>query len=197
MVLAFGLLGVSAKAQRPPDVTVESFLHDLRTNLKVRAPYVEPSQVRASVPRDCPIADEALRKTFQGESPSKLDIDGITLLFSGSTGDLDTAERCAQRATQLLPDSPDALHTLGWIYLKKNLSDDAIVTFRKLLDSGTVSSALHFHLGMALAQKGYIAPAIWELEDALEAHPSELETVRVRRLLEALQERGGAPQRRR
>ena len=38
----------------------------------------------------------------------------------------------AQRARQKLPGSPDIADTLGWIYIKKNLSDDAVRVFKEL-----------------------------------------------------------------
>ena len=60
----------------------------------------------------------------------------------------------AQRARQGMPNSPDIMDTLGWIYLKKNLSDDAVRTFRELIVADPNRAAYHYHYGMALLQKG-------------------------------------------
>ena len=44
--------------------------------------------------------------------------------------DLDQALTMAQRAVQAAPKSPEIADTLGWIYIKKNLSEEAIRIFR-------------------------------------------------------------------
>jgi len=59
----------------------------------------------------------------------------------------------AQRARQGMPNSPDILDTLGWIYLKKNLSDDACGPFKELLDSDPNRASYHYHYRMALLQR--------------------------------------------
>ena len=53
--------------------------------------------------------------------------------------------------------------TLGWIYLKKNLSDNAIEIFQDLVAKAPNQSTFHYHLGMALYQKGDKPKAIKEL----------------------------------
>jgi len=51
-------------------------------------------------------------------------------LIAEHGGDLDQALTRAQRATQLLPNYPEVADTLGWIYLKKNLSDQRLISSR-------------------------------------------------------------------
>ena len=64
--------------------------------------------------------------------------------------------------------------TMGWIYIKKNLSDDAIRVFTDLCRKDPNSAMYRYHLAQALLQKGDKAGAKKELEEALnriKAHP--------------------------
>ncbi len=68
--------------------------------------------------------------------------------------DLDQALTMAQRAVQKVPSSPDMADTLGWVYIKKNLSEDAIRVFKDLVQKEPNNAEYHYHYGMALLQKG-------------------------------------------
>ncbi len=68
--------------------------------------------------------------------------------------DLDQALSLAQRAKQLRPTSPDISDTLGWIYLKKDLADNALDIFRDLVSKQPNHPTFRYHLAMALLQKG-------------------------------------------
>ena len=60
----------------------------------------------------------------------------------------------AQKARQQRPNDEDVADTLGWIYIKKNLPDSAIAVFRELVTKNPKRAAFHYHLAMALFQKG-------------------------------------------
>ena len=93
-----------------------------------------------------------------------------------NSGDLDQALSMAQRARQLLPTPvPEIYDTLGWIYLKKNLPDNALEIFRDLVAKNPHQSTYRFHLGMALAMKGDKVRALQELKKALEDSANEQE----------------------
>ena len=68
--------------------------------------------------------------------------------------DLDEALTMAQRARQKLPNSAYIKDTLGWIYIKKNLSADAVLVFKDLVQEEPANPQFHYHYGMALLQKG-------------------------------------------
>ena len=97
--------------------------------------------------------------------------------------DLDEALTMAQRARQKLPDSNSIQDTLGWIYIKKNLSDDAVRVFRDLVKSEPANPSFHYHYGMALLQKGDKPNARAELEAAIRNKPSKDESDKIRQLL--------------
>jgi tetratricopeptide (TPR) repeat protein len=100
--------------------------------------------------------------------------------------DLDLALTYAQKAKQQKPDDPDVTDTLGWVYIKKNLSDDAIRIFQELLVRQPANVTWRYHLATALAQKGDKAQAKKEIEIAMGHHPSPDERRELTRLLDRI-----------
>lgn len=86
--------------------------------------------------------------------------------------DLDQALTMAQRARQKAPTQPDIADTLGWIYIKKNMSQDAVRVFADLVQKDPNNSTFHYHYGMALLQTGDKSSARKEFETALKYNPS-------------------------
>jgi tetratricopeptide (TPR) repeat protein len=100
--------------------------------------------------------------------------------------DLDQALSMAQRAVQAAPNSPELKDTLGWIYIKKSIPDDAIRIFRDLVVAEPKNAIFHYHYGMALTQKGDRAGAKKELELALQLKPSRDDEQKIRELLQKM-----------
>jgi len=130
------------------------------------------------------------RKVY--EATLKLDPnDGVTLnnlafLMAETGGDLDDALTKAQRAKQLLPSLYEISDTLGWIYLKKNLADQAIDVFKDLVIKEPNHSTYHFHLGMAYSQKGDKTQALVQLREALKYNPAKDEKDQIQQLIARL-----------
>ncbi len=101
-------------------------------------------------------------------------------------GDLDQALTLAQRAKQLIPNLNEVSDTLGWIYLKKNLPDNAIEIFRDLVAKTPNQPTFRYHLGMALSQKGDKVHALAELRRALDLNPSAEEKKQIQDLIQRL-----------
>ncbi len=99
--------------------------------------------------------------------------------------DLDEALTMAQKARQKLPSSPFIRDTLGWIYIKKNLSDDAVRTLRELIVEEPNNPSFRYHYGLALLQKGDKPSARRELEAAIRNNPSREDLTKIRQLLVA------------
>ena len=107
-------------------------------------------------------------------------------LIAEHGGDLDQALTRAQRATQLLPKYAEVADTLGWIYLKKNLSDQAIEIFKRNVAAQPNSSTYRYHLGMAWYQKGDKTQARQALVEALKYNPSSYEKQKIQELMAKL-----------
>lgn len=129
-----------------------------------------------------PIYEQILK--IQPDHPIALN--NLAFIKAEEGVDLDEALTMAQRARQKMPDSVDIQDTLGWIYIKKNLSDDAVRTFRELNQEDPNRAAFHLHYGMALLQKGDKPMAKKELETAIKFNPSKDDAGKIRELLSTL-----------
>jgi len=115
-----------------------------------------------------------------------LALNNLAYLLAESSGDLDQALTYATRAKQRLPQHPEINDTLGWIYLKKNLTDNAIDTFRNLVVQSPNSSTYHYHYAMALVQKGDLVSAKKECQSALADKPRKEEENQIHQLMTKL-----------
>jgi tetratricopeptide (TPR) repeat protein len=113
-------------------------------------------------------------------------LNNLAFLMAESSNDLDQALTLAQRAKQLLPNLPEVSDTLGWIYLKKNLSDNAISIFREIVAKVPNHTTYRYHLAMALSQKGDKPQAIKELNEALKHSPPKDEKDKIQALISKL-----------
>ena len=129
-----------------------------------------------------PIYEQILK--IQSDHPIALN--NLAFIKAEEGVDLDEALTMAQRARQKLPSSVDVMDTLGWIYIKKNLSDDAVRTFRELTQTEPSRASFHLHYGMALLQKGDKPSARRELESAMKFNPSKDDAGKIRGLLASL-----------
>ncbi len=119
------------------------------------------------------IAKKYYEQSIKADPNNALALNNLAYLITESNGDLDQALTYATRAKQVLPKFPEINDTLGWIYLKKNLTDNALDTFRDLVIQSPQSPVYHYHYAMALLQKGDRDTARKECASALAAKPSK------------------------
>ncbi|HEY2018663.1 MAG TPA: tetratricopeptide repeat protein [Bryobacteraceae bacterium] len=98
-------------------------------------------------------------------------------------GDLNEALTKALKAKQLLPNLLEVSDTIGWIYLKKGLNDNAVDIFKDLVNKVPGQATYRYHLGMALNNKGDKAQAARELRESLKYNPSKEEREKIQELL--------------
>jgi Flp pilus assembly protein TadD len=127
-----------------------------------------------------PLYEQVLK--IQPDHP--LALNNLAYMLADTGADLDQALTMAQRAKQKLPRDSNVADTLGWIYIKKNLSDSAISIFKELVRIEPDRSTYHYHLAMAFAQKGDKPAAKKELEAALRKQPAKDEEQKIRELLQ-------------
>ena len=113
-------------------------------------------------------------------------LNNLAFLLSEHGGDLDDALTKAQRAKQLLPNLSEVSDTLGWIYLKKDLTDNAIDIFKDLVSKVPAQAIFRYHLGMAYSQKGDKTRALKELQDALKYNPTKGDRDKIQQLITRL-----------
>ena len=129
-------------------------------------------------------AKVAYESALRIEAENPLALNNLAYIIAESRGgDLDQALTFAQRANQKLPQMAEIADTLGWIYLKKNLPDNAMEIFRTNVSRAPKNSTYHYHLAMALYQKGDKLRARQELQSALSNNPSKEEAANIKELM--------------
>lgn len=110
-------------------------------------------------------------------------LNNLAYLMSQNSGDLDEALTYATHAKQRLPEHAEINDTLGWIYLKKNLTDQALDTFKALVVKAPQNPTFHYHYAMALYQKGDRENARKECQSALSDKPGKPLDSQIRELM--------------
>jgi len=131
-------------------------------------------------------ARKIYESTLKADPNNGVALNNLAFLIADSGGDLDQALTLAQRAKQMLPNTAEVSDTLGLIYLRKNLSDNAIDIFRDLVTKQPLQSTFHYHLGMAFSQKGDRPRALEQLQQALKDDPPREEKAKIQQLLSQL-----------
>ncbi len=122
-------------------------------------------------------------KVLATEPDNPMALNNLAFIMAEQGADLDQALTMVQKAKQKLPNNAEVSDTLGWIYIKKNLSDSAIGIFRDLTTKYPERSTFHYHLAMAYFQKGDRPQAKKLLETALSKKPTKTEETKIRELL--------------
>lgn len=143
----------------------------------VRLALLYESQGRRNEAR--PLYEQILK--LSPDNPIALNNLAYALAEAG--GDLDQALTMAQRAKAKFPDDPNISDTLGWVYIKKNLSDQAVQIFREVVKKHADNPTFRYHLAMALFQKGDKPSAKKECELALKSNPSREDEAKIRELM--------------
>jgi tetratricopeptide (TPR) repeat protein len=110
-------------------------------------------------------------------------LNNLAYRYADMGKDLDTALTYAQRAQQRAPTSDDVVDTLAWVYIRKNLNDTAISLLKPLIAKQPRNPLFHYHLGLALLQKGDRTAARQSLQTALSLNPSKEDEQRIREAL--------------
>ncbi len=128
-------------------------------------------------------ANQVYDATIRLDPNNGVALNNKAFLMAEHGGDLNMALTMAQQAKRMLPNLNEVSDTLGWIYLKKSLSDNAIDIFRELVNKDPHASTYRYHLGMALVQKGDRPAALKQLQEALKDNPSKPESDKIKELI--------------
>ena len=131
-------------------------------------------------------AKQYYEKALTLDSGDPLALNNLAYLIAENNGDLNEALSYAQRAKQRLPTFTEITDTLGWIYMKKNLTDSAIDSFKALVVQAPQNPIYHYHYAMALNQKGDRDSARKECQAALADKPNKVQEDQIRQLLSKL-----------
>lgn len=110
----------------------------------------------------------------------------LAYLLVEEGGDLDRALTLALAAHEQLPDSADIADTLGWVYLKNGMTEEALAAFHNALEDNIDSAARRSHMLEALDRVGNPTPEMQELRVLLRAPVTSRTDVRISGLLRTL-----------
>jgi tetratricopeptide (TPR) repeat protein len=133
-----------------------------------------------------PDAKKMYQATYRLYPNDAVALNNLAFGMAENGDDLDQALGLAQRAKQLLSTMPEVSDTLGWIYLKKGLADNAIEIFQDLVAKQPKQTTFRYHLGMALKMKGDKVRALQELKKALAGGPTDEERKKIQELMTGL-----------
>ncbi len=91
----------------------------------------------------------------------------LAWLHLQSGENLDVALQLAQTAMSVMPEVPEVLDTLGWIYYKKNLPAQAVPHLLRCVEKQPRNAVYRYHLGVAQLLSGSPAEGQKSLQHAL------------------------------
>jgi tetratricopeptide (TPR) repeat protein len=130
-------------------------------------------------------AIRAYREALALDSENPVLMNNLAYLISESGGDLNDALQLAQGASRRHPGDTDLSDTVGWIFLKKNMTDDALHVLSDIVRKNPAKPVYRYHLAAALVQKGDKVEAKRQLEAALANKPARADEAKITELLSA------------
>lgn len=127
-------------------------------------------------------AEAAYRKVLQLDPANATAMNNLAYLLAQNGKNLDEAQDWAEKATRRDPQAAFS-DTLGWIYLKKGLTDSAIQIFTKAVAANPKAAVFRYHLAMAYKARGDSQRARNELTLALKAGANSSEEQQIKQLL--------------
>jgi tetratricopeptide (TPR) repeat protein len=102
-------------------------------------------------------------------------LNNLAFLNADSGQNLDQAMTYAERAKKRLPTNPNVADTLGYVYFRKNLTEDAVRELETAVDRDPNNASYRLHLAMALLKRGDKSGARRQAESALRTANTEEE----------------------
>jgi tetratricopeptide (TPR) repeat protein len=114
------------------------------------------------------LSERHYRAALEAKADFVAAANNLAYILADQGKDLDEALNFARLAREKLPDNPNVMDTLGWVYYKKGHYENAIAQFSDSLQQIPDNATVTYHLGMAYYKNGDLAKARAELEKALQ-----------------------------
>jgi Flp pilus assembly protein TadD len=112
-------------------------------------------------------ARKVYTQTLGIDPGSVVALNNLAYLNADANRDLDQAMTYAERAKKRVPNNPNISDTLGYVYYRKNLTEEAIRELETAVNGDPKNANYRLHLAMALLKRGDKAGAKREAENAL------------------------------
>jgi Flp pilus assembly protein TadD len=120
-------------------------------------------------------ARDAYGQTLGLDPDNAVALNNLAFLNAETNQNLDQAMTYAERAKKRYPNNPNVSDTLGYVYYRKNLTEDAIRELQAAVNGDPKNSSFRLHLAMTLLQRGDKSGAKREAETALRTAKSDQE----------------------
>jgi len=181
----FRLLGATLHSKGQPQQAMEQFRQGLA--LEPKNPDLNLGMALAMESVGMKSEAYPFYKAVLAGQPSDTEraitLNNLAYLLAEEGRDLDSALTYIQKAKQLEPDNDDIADTMGWIYLKRTMNDDALTVFRDLVKRNPGRALFRYHLGAAQYQKHDFQAAKQNLQMALTLKPVKDDEAKIRELL--------------
>ncbi len=128
-------------------------------------------------------AQQAYEKVLKMDPGAGLAANNLAWIYADGGVKLDVALDLARTAKRQMPDVPQVNDTLGWVYYKKNLAEQAIPAFESSVQNSPKDPTYRYHLGLAYAKAGQLVKAREALDEALRQKPDFREAAEARKAL--------------
>jgi tetratricopeptide (TPR) repeat protein len=145
-----------AAARKAMQVAIEADPANIGNYLRLVEEYERDNDINAA------LAMLAAARKVDPSSPIVANHYAYLLVESG--GDLNLALALAQEAKEKMPASPEVADTLGWVYHKRGMHDQALRQFRYAIQVKPEELAYYYHLGEVYAALGQESAAKAALE---------------------------------
>ncbi len=98
------------------------------------------------------LARKRYEEAVRADGRAVVAANNLAWIYAESGEELQEALRLARAAAEQLPEAPEVLDTLGWVYYKSDLPAMAIGPFRRAVERRPKNALYHYHLGLALAK---------------------------------------------
>jgi tetratricopeptide (TPR) repeat protein len=126
-------------------------------------------------------------KALSVDPRSAVAANNLAWLYTEGGGNLDVALQLALAAHGAAPDVPEYADTLGWVYLKKGMAQQAADLFEQSVRKDPGNAVYAFHLGLAHLKTGDSGKARRSIELALKMAPTFDGADEARKTLESLE----------
>jgi putative PEP-CTERM system TPR-repeat lipoprotein len=120
------------------------------------------------------------------DSRAAVAANNLAWLYAEAGENMDRAVQLAETAAAVLPDVPQVLDTLGWVYHRNRLPALAVPALTRAVAKEPKNASYQYHLGLAQQQAGDLGKARQSLEKALALQPNFPEADDAKRALSTL-----------
>lgn len=148
------------------DMAISQYQAILARNPRQAGPHVLLGALY-KIKRDYKQAEANYRKALVIKADSLQALNNLAYLLAEDGHKTDEALSLALKAKSIAPEDPFVRDTLGWIYYKMGLYEDAVRELKVCVDALPGNATANYHLGMAYYKKGNPGEARAHLKKAL------------------------------